>query len=323
MINLIQLTMFWLLPLNLPLPSWLLDVLAILGCVQSENKTGRFVGAGAISASAKFVTIMCKMLFSVDGLRVLNSQSGKVSSLLNLFILLNKRWTLTRTSGMSTSSTSSSTYKRKTAYDPQRQWGLKPEDGSIGDGATYVVSGHVVSGTSSDPRTTYLTENIGRDGQAKAKRKMGGGQDAADRALKALLERDKEGMKAVMSARESGKVLVNSEEGRNGRNKCEQGKGDHKGKRKQVADDACGQEPDACEAKKKRPSSYSAGIIRSLGFDPSIKTGPRRTDKSSSQNKVYFPLLLYLVLLSLFTVGSSGSCPNISEGYYSWPATWP
>ena len=49
----------------------------ILGCVQSENKTARSVGAGAISASAKFVTIMCKMLFSVDGLRVLNSQSGK------------------------------------------------------------------------------------------------------------------------------------------------------------------------------------------------------------------------------------------------------
>lgn len=194
---------------------------------------------------------------------------------------------------MSTSSTSSSTYKRKTAYDPQRQWGLKPEDGSIGDGATYVVSGHVVSGTSSDPRTTYLTETIGRDGQAKAKRKMGGGQDAADRALKALLERDKEGMKAVMSARETGKVLAKSEEDRKEINKCEQGKGDLKGKRKQVADDACDEEPDACGAEKKRQSSYSAGIIRSLGFDPSIKMGPRRTDNTNSQNKVYFTLLSF------------------------------
>ena len=196
---------------------------------------------------------------------------------------------------MSTSSTSSSTYKRKAAYDPQRQWGLKPEDGSIGDGATYVVSGHVVSGTSSDPRTTYLTETIGRDGQAKAKRRMGGGQDAADRALKALLERDKEGMKAVMSARESGKALINSEEGRKGRNKCEPGKGDRKDKRKQVSDD---DEPDACEAEKKRQSSYSAGIIRSLGFDPSIKTGSRRTDNSSSQNKVY--IFFYFIVISCF-----------------------
>jgi minichromosome maintenance protein 10 len=218
----------------------------------------------------------------------------------SFFFIKQKMKILSRTSGMSTSSTSSSTHKRKTAYDPQRQWGLKPEDGSIGDGATYVVSGHVVSGTSSDPRTTYLTETIGRDGQAKAKRKMGGGQDAADRALKALLERDKEGMKAVMSARESGKVLVNSEEGRKGRNKCEQGKGDRKDKQKHVPD-ACDEEPDACGAEKKRQSSYSSDIIRSLGFDPSIKTGSRRTDNSSSQNKVSFPfLVISLFLLSLF-----------------------
>jgi minichromosome maintenance protein 10 len=224
---------------------------------------------------------------------------------------------------MSRSSTSSSTYKRK-AYDPQRQWGLKPEDGSIGDGATYVVSGHVVSGTSSDPRTTYLTEMIGRDGQAKAKRKMGGGKDAADRALKALLERDKEGMKAVMSARETGKALAKSEEEKKGRNKCEQGKEDRKGKRKQVADDSCDEEPDASGAEKKRQSSYSAGIIRSLGFDPSIKMGPRRTDNTSSQNKVYFPLLSYLLFTDpLFTAGSSESCPNISQGYRPRPATWP
>ena len=219
---------------------------------------------------------------------------------------------------MSTSSTSSSTYKRKAAYDPQRQWGLKPEDGSIGDGATYVVSGHIVSGTSSDPRTTYITETIGRDGQAKAKRKMGGGSDAADRALKALLERDKEGMKAVMSARETGKVLAKSEEERKGRNKCEQGKGDRNGKRKQVADE----EP---EAEKKRQSSYSAGIIRSLGFDPSIKMGPRRTDNTSSQNKVYFLFSCHTFCFTepLFIAGSSGSCPNISQGYHPWPATWP
>ena len=197
---------------------------------------------------------------------------------------------------MSTSSASSSAYKRKTAYDPQRQWGLKPENGSIGDGATYVVSGHVVSGTSSDPRTTYLSETIGRDGQAKAKRKMGGGKDGADRALKALLERDKEGMKAVMSAREAGKLLVKSEEGKKEKNKSEQGKGDRKGKRKQVADDACDEEPDACGAEKKRPSSYSAGIIRSLGFDPSIKMGPRTTDNTSSQNKVHFSNLLSYLL---------------------------
>ena len=205
---------------------------------------------------------------------------------------------LFRTSGMS--STASSTHKHKTAYDPQRQWGLKPEDGSIGDGATYVVSGHIVSGTSSDPRTMYLSETIGRDGQAKAKRKMGGGKDAADRMLKALLERDKEGMKTVMRAREAGKVLIKSEAGRKGRSKCDQGKG----KRKQGVDDAeeeedkSDEEPDAPEGERKRQSSYSAGVIRSLGFDPSTKMGQRRADNTNSQNKVCFILLSYLILLS-------------------------
>ena len=181
-------------------------------------------------------------------------------------------------------------HKRKTAYDPQRQWGLKPEDGSIGGGATYVVSGHVVSGTSSDPRTMYLSETIGRDGQAKAKRKMGGGKDAADHALQALLERDKEGMKTVMKAREAGKVLVKSEEQRKGRSKYEQRKGDSKGKRKEVADDAKEEENDeergGCGGEKRREMFYSASVIRSLGFDPSIKIGQRRTDKATSQNKV-------------------------------------
>jgi minichromosome maintenance protein 10 len=202
------------------------------------------------------------------------------------FPLKQKMDFLFRTSGMS--STASSTHKRKTAYDPQRQWGLKPEDGSIGDGATYVVSGHVVSGTSSDPRTMYLSETIGRDGQAKAKRKMGGGKDAADRTLKALLERDKEGMKTVMRAREAGKVLIKSQEGRKERSKCDQGKG----KRKQGVDVAeereSDEEPDAREGERKRQSSYSAGVIRSLGFDPSAKMGQRRADNTDSQNKVCF-----------------------------------
>ena len=195
---------------------------------------------------------------------------------------------MSRTSGMSASSTSSSLHKRKTVYDPQRQWGLKPEDGSIGDGATYVVSGHVVSGTSSDPRTVYLSETIGRDGQAKAKRKMG---KDADRALQALLERDREGMKTVMRAREVGKVLVKSEQG----GKSEQGKKDGKGKRRQVADDMedgeeSGEERDICGTEKKQQSSYSAGVIRSLGFDPSMQMGQRKPDNTNSQNKVHISL---------------------------------
>jgi minichromosome maintenance protein 10 len=45
---------------------------------------------------------------------------------------------------------------------------------------------------------------MGREGQAKAKRKFG--RDA-DRELKALLEKDKEGMRAVVRAREVAKMM--------------------------------------------------------------------------------------------------------------------
>ena len=90
---------------------------------------------------------------------------------------------------------------RKPAYDPARQWGLKPEPsiGGTGGSTTYLVSGHVINGSTQDSRSLFVGEKMGREGQAKAKRKFG--RDA-DRELKALLERDKEGMKAVVRARD-------------------------------------------------------------------------------------------------------------------------
>src|SRR5262245_14363971 len=91
--------------------------------------------------------------------------------------------------------------KRKPVYDPGRQWGLKPEPAQ-GPGSTYVLSGHVVSGSSSDSRSLFITEDIGREGQAKAQSKMRRKEE--DRELKRLLEKDKEGMTAVIKAREFG-----------------------------------------------------------------------------------------------------------------------
>ena len=84
---------------------------------------------------------------------------------------------------------------KKNAYDPARQWGLKPE--SEAPGATYVVSGHVVS--SSDMRSMYSAENMGREAQAKAVRKVAAAD--ADKVLEKLLARDKEGTKALSAAR--------------------------------------------------------------------------------------------------------------------------
>lgn len=100
------------------------------------------------------------------------------------------------TSGMSN-------HKRKNRYDPLHQWGLKPEEPARG--STYMVSGHIVSGSDADPRNMFIGETIGREGQARAQRKNVGD---VDRVLISLLERDQEGMKTVMLARAASDAKV-------------------------------------------------------------------------------------------------------------------
>ncbi|KAF8970690.1 hypothetical protein BDZ97DRAFT_1790519 [Flammula alnicola] len=191
------------------------------------------------------------------------------------------------TGGMS----NSSTHKHKHAYDPLRRWGLKPEDSTASTGATYMVSGHVVTGTSSDPRTIYAAESIGREGQAKAKRKLAGKD--ADRALKALLQRDKDGMKAVMKAREVGRIEeTDKSKGRNvkGKKKANQ---DERKRHATTDMDSDGGDLDSGEDNHLgskdnniRQSAYSAGVIKSLGFDPSLKPGQRRLENVGVKNKL-------------------------------------
>ncbi|KAK0232731.1 hypothetical protein IW262DRAFT_1451207 [Armillaria fumosa] len=160
------------------------------------------------------------------------------------------------TSGMSNTAIK----KRKLAYDPARQWGLKPEDAE--GSATYVVSGHVVKG--SGPSSLEVSENIGREGQAKAQRLRA---KDADKALKNLLDRDKEGMKAVIAAREFAQ------------------KGDEKGKedgRKRKRKDSEG--ISNTEPKESTPKShYSAEMVKQLGFNPAARTGQPRGDSHLRQ----------------------------------------
>lgn len=174
------------------------------------------------------------------------------------------------TSGM----TSSSSKKRKADYDPQRQWGLQPSEasGSRGGNATYVVSGHVVGGSNRDVSSMFVAENMGREGQARAKRKLI--QDA-DRELKLLLERDKEGMRAVAKAREIGTMPTK---------RTSDGATDKKSaKLKQKARDSDGiSESDAPQTK----LAYSADIIKKLGFDPAAKTGQKRAVQCAVQDKI-------------------------------------
>jgi minichromosome maintenance protein 10 len=167
-----------------------------------------------------------------------------------------------------------------------RQWGLKPEESTSGNGATYVLSGHIVTGASSDPRSVHLAESMGREGQAKAKRKLAAKE--ADRALKELLERDKEGMKAVMKAREThaGKEKDKNKGAMKGASRSVVGK---KRTKKELDSDEEESEDDGDVQSKddnmpKAP--YSAGVIKSLGFDPSMKPGQRRVENKSMQNKV-------------------------------------
>lgn len=164
--------------------------------------------------------------------------------------------------------------KRKPAYDPSRQWGLKPEP--VAGSATYIVSGHVVNDTQVDPRTLFVTENIGREGQAKAARKMS--KRTADRALMSLLERDKEGMKPVMKAREVGKKESGA-----------RGKLDIKGKVKGKDQEGKAREMDKGGEKREvratTKNAYTAGMIKGLGFDPIAVSGQRRGPGDSDVQK--------------------------------------
>jgi minichromosome maintenance protein 10 len=158
--------------------------------------------------------------------------------------------------------------RRKPAYDPARQWGLKPAE--PGTGETYIISGHIVNGSSTDSRSVFISENIGREGQAKARRKIAGKD--ADKALESMLERDKEGMRAVVKAREVGmKMDMEKSVGKKGK------KAEKISKSGTLTE--AGNAPTTS-------SSYSSSVIRSIGFDPAVKPGQQQASDSAVQQKV-------------------------------------
>ncbi|KAH9055885.1 hypothetical protein EDB83DRAFT_2391703 [Lactarius deliciosus] len=199
-------------------------------------------------------------------------------------------------SGTSGMGAGSSSLKRKAAaYDPQRKWGLAPGDdsappSSVVEGATYVVAGHVVA---SGKRDLFVNENVGREAQARAARKAGSRD--VDKALKRLLARDKEGMKAVQEARSFAKkmkdqqntaVKPSGKEGSSGMQK--------KQKEDDVSEaDSWTEEEDesdgASTTDKPTKNAYSAQVIKQLGFDPtrrSAKGQGREEDASSIYSKL-------------------------------------
>jgi len=197
---------------------------------------------------------------------------------------------------------------RKAAYDPQRKWGLAPaEGGNVApspevDGATYIVAGHVVAG---GKRDLFVNENVGREAQARAARKANSRD--TDAALKQLLARDKEGMKAVQEARKfaknvlgkqnaQGKALGTDASSRKKRKKKREGDHDVSDGDSESGIDGgggCASESDGVSGDKPTKNAYSARVIKELGFDPtarkSSRDGHRKDD--DSRNKVR---LLYM-----------------------------
>ncbi|TFK91893.1 hypothetical protein K466DRAFT_628822 [Polyporus arcularius HHB13444] len=173
------------------------------------------------------------------------------------------------TSGMKTSA------KKKPDYDPARQWGLKPE--TQASGATYVVSGHVVSGGAS--QSMFIGEHVGREAQAKAARKLAAD---TDKTLQRLLSRDREGTKALVSAREFAKRKA--EEAKEEEVKKGKGKGKGKAKAEPSKEGDISSKSERNE-EVPRKNAYSAELIKQLGFDPTAKDG-RTTKDANVQSKI-------------------------------------
>ncbi|KAJ7042899.1 hypothetical protein C8F04DRAFT_56377 [Mycena alexandri] len=172
------------------------------------------------------------------------------------------------TSGMSTTAR-----KQKPEYDPRRKGGLKPLNDASG-GATYVVSGHIVGG-GNGADSMFVSESIGREGQAKANRKLAAREDA--RVLKALQGRDNDGMKAVMKAREVGLAKKDASKG---------GGKDKKKSASSTTQAASATPASDTPAKASTKSAFSAQAIQQLGFDPTLKAGFRRHEDSDIKKKL-------------------------------------
>lgn len=184
--------------------------------------------------------------------------------------LINESVVASSTSGLGNNS------KKKPAYDPTRQWGLKPEDST--SGSTYVFSGHVVSGSAGDSRSMYIGETIGREAQAKASRISA---KDADHTLKALLERDKEGTRALLKARQvanrkGGTKDINPSSSKRGSSHISSGSEEEEG---------------SSQGHLPKKNAYSAGVIKKLGFDPTSRAGKKSKQQVAELQKKVNDLL--------------------------------
>ena len=192
--------------------------------------------------------------------------------------------------------------KKKPAYDPSRQWGLKPSTDSLScTGATYVVSGHIVSDRK-DSNGMFVNETIGRDAQAKTARQITAKD--ADRALQQLLKRDRDGSKALKAARDFRRKMEKdsareTEAGRVGKKPRTNDPAKEKSRttrRERDENESQGSDEEAEEKIVK--NAFSASLVKNLGFDPTAKDG-RKVKDTEVQRKV-----------GLLGIGCSVQCIN-------------
>ncbi|KAF7297262.1 zf-primase domain-containing protein [Mycena indigotica] len=151
------------------------------------------------------------------------------------------------TSGLGSTAKAS---KRKGDYDPRKKWGLAPLDAE--KGPTYVFSGHVV-GAADVKESMRVAENMGREGQAKASRRMA----ARDEDLKIMKALGKRGGDKAQSSKEL--PTKDNEKDLELKPKI------------------------TISASK---TAYTPELIQRIGFDPTLKPGQRRSSNMGSRNKL-------------------------------------
>jgi minichromosome maintenance protein 10 len=147
----------------------------------------------------------------------------------------------------------------------------------------------------------YVGETIGREAQAKASRISA---KDADRTLKALLERDKEGTRALLKARQASCRKDNTKEIYPSSSKRQS---DHDLSGSEEEEDSSGPHPP-------RKNAYSADVIKKLGFDPTSKGGGKSKHQVAELQKkvndllgLFLPLTVFGLLMipsRFFIVGS-------------------
>ena len=159
----------------------------------------------------------------------------------------------------------------------------------------------------------YVGETIGREAQAKASRISA---KEADRTLKALLEKDKEGTRALIKARQASdrrKDTTKGTDSSSAKRKSDPLPGDSE------------EEEASSHSHLPRKNAYSADVIRKLGFDPTSKAGNKsKHEVTELQKKVNDQFHLFLPLgiaalrgvltdrsLFFFIVGSIDGLPYL------------